>query len=173
MINTNMLIELNVACLHQGRQMVTDLDDETYRCCDPGIYESGIGDHYRHILEHYQMFLSGYSDSFVDYDARARDTRLSTDRKFAIQATDDILLKFDLVDDLNRHLRIKMATSKDLKKNAPFSESTVRRELQYLQAHTIHHFALISMILRLQGHKPPDDFGVAPSTLQYLQTQNA
>jgi len=90
-----------------------------------------------------------------------------------IQATDDILLKFDLVDDLNRQLRIKMAISADVKENTPLSDSTVRRELQYLQSHTIHHFALISMILRLQGLRPADDFGVAPSTLQYLQKQNA
>ncbi len=173
MTTNNMLVELNLACLRQGKQMVADLDDEAYRCCDLVICDSGIGDHYRHILEHYQMFLSGYSDSFVDYDARVRDARLSTDRKFAIQATDDILLKFDLVDDLNRHLRIKMATSKDLNKNSPFSESTVSRELQYLQSHTIHHFALISMILRSQGRRPADDFGVAPSTLQYLEKQNA
>jgi len=47
-------------------------------------------------------------------------------------------------------------------------ESSVSRELQVLSSHTIHHFALIAMTLRLHGVEMDPDFGMAPSTLRYL-----
>jgi hypothetical protein len=49
----------------------------------------------------------------------------------------------------------------------PFMESSIDRELQVLSSHTIHHFALIAMTLRLHGVEMPPDFGMAPSTLRY------
>jgi hypothetical protein len=39
--------------------------------------------------------------------------------------------------------------------------------LQFLLSHTVHHFALMALILRAQGADPGDDFGVAPSTLEH------
>jgi hypothetical protein len=38
------------------------------------------------------------------------------------------------------------------------------RELGMLLSHTVHHYALIAMLLRARGIEPPADFGVAPST---------
>ena len=63
----------------------------------------------------------------------------------------------------------------DDEEGAVWTESTPERDLQYLQAHTIHHYALIAMILRLQGREPGKGFGVAPSTLTFRnrQTQTA
>jgi hypothetical protein len=48
-----------------------------------------------------------------------------------------------------------------------WSYSSIGRELQFLLSHTIHHYALIALALRLQGYEPSAEFGVAPSTLQY------
>src|SRR5258708_40320826 len=45
--------------------------------------------------------------------------------------------------------------------------SSVGRELQALSSHTIHHFALIAITLRLQGFDVDPDFGMSPSTLRY------
>ena len=52
-----------------------------------------------------------------------------------------------------------------------WSRSTVRRELQFLLSHTIHHFALIGLLLHQQGIDPGPDFGVAPSTLRHWREQ--
>ena len=41
------------------------------------------------------------------------------------------------------------------------------RELDFLQSHTIHHFALIAYKLEALGIEVEDNFGVAPSTLKY------
>ncbi len=45
--------------------------------------------------------------------------------------------------------------------------SSVKRELQFLLSHTIHHYSLVAVALRAQGFEPGADFGVAPSTLRY------
>jgi hypothetical protein len=52
------------------------------------------------------------------------------------------------------------------------SASSVGRELQYLVAHTVHHFALMAVALRTCGHRLPDEFGVAPSTLRHEESSN-
>ena len=49
--------------------------------------------------------------------------------------------------------------------------SSIGRELQALSSHTIHHFALIAITLRLHGVEVSPDFGMSPSTLTYLATQ--
>jgi hypothetical protein len=45
--------------------------------------------------------------------------------------------------------------------------SSVGRELQALSSHTIHHFALIAIALRVHGLEVDPDFGMSPSTLRY------
>jgi hypothetical protein len=45
--------------------------------------------------------------------------------------------------------------------------SSIGRELQALSSHTIHHFALIAITLRLHGFDVDQDFGMSPSTLRY------
>jgi hypothetical protein len=49
-----------------------------------------------------------------------------------------------------------------------FMESSISRELQVLSSHTVHHFALIAITLRMHGVEIESDFGMAPSTLRTL-----
>jgi hypothetical protein len=51
--------------------------------------------------------------------------------------------------------------------------STVSRELQALSSHTIHHLALVAIILRLQGIRLDPDFGMSPSTLRHHAASSA
>jgi len=174
MKRADVLIELNNAHLEQGIRLMEVLDQDAFTQSDPPVYASGIGEHMRHILEHYQTFLAGIGEGVVDYDARQRNLRISTERSFAMKTARDIIAQLSAVDPVDRPVRVKMAVSDDLARDTPWSDSTLRRELQYLQAHTIHHYALIALIVRIQGRELPDDFGVAPSTLQHrLEHQNA
>ena len=50
-----------------------------------------------------------------------------------------------------------------------WSNSSVNRELQFLIGHTVHHYALVAFILRVQDFSPPEDFSVTPSTLKHEQ----
>jgi hypothetical protein len=47
------------------------------------------------------------------------------------------------------------------------SGSTVGREIMYVVAHAVHHYALIGIMGGLMGLKLPAGFGVAPSTTKY------
>lgn len=173
MKSTETLVRLNIEFLRQGRTLLEQLDDETYTACDPPVYNSGIGEHMRHILEHYEMFAGGLAAGFIDYDARRRDLTVSSSCAAAAERLDSIIAALSAVDAADRPIEVKLAASKFETHDDPRSDSTVKRELQYLQAHTIHHFALIAMILRMRRIDVPADFGVAPSTLQYRMSGGA
>ena len=46
-------------------------------------------------------------------------------------------------------------------------ESSAGREFSFVLSHTIHHDALVGVIVRSLGREPPVEFGCAPSTLRY------
>lgn len=167
MRNTQTLLTHNMVHLEQGIQMIQELDDAGYTMINPPLYGSSIGAHMRHAIEHYISFLDGLADQKVDYDARKRDVRIETDRAFAIGVLEDLIARLAQVSTQDQAVVVKLDSDKDADSDEPWSASTIKRELQYLQAHTIHHYALIAMIVRLQGGAPHDEFGVAPSTLKY------
>ncbi len=176
MIHLKNLIENNVLCLEQGIQLLNEMEDAVYTHTASPVYSSGIGDHYRHCVEHYLCFLDGIDARSIDYDARKRDLRIATERAYAIEVTKQIIAGLDKLACSGVALRVKMDCRLDDEEGAIWTDSTPERDLQYLQAHTIHHYALIAMILRLQGQEPGEGFGVAPSTLTYRkqrQTQAA
>jgi uncharacterized damage-inducible protein DinB len=44
------------------------------------------------------------------------------------------------------------------------AQSTVARELVFVLSHTIHHQAIIALLLASAGQSTPERFGLAPST---------
>jgi hypothetical protein len=76
-----------------------------------------------------------------------------------------------LVDEDLLELPIQIRLESGGSESQQWSHSTVRRELQFLLSHTVHHFALIAVLLERFEIAVPDDFGIAPSTLRYWQEQ--
>ena len=173
MNDTETLSAHNIVYLEQGVDLLRALEDQAYTIAQPPYHESSIGDHLRHCLEHYTSFLDGLDAGTIDYDARARDVRIATSRLVATQTIRDLIERLQAVPRDDKPLLVKMDSDKEAESAAPWSPSSVKRELQYLLAHTIHHYALIAVLLRLHGHEPDSDFGVAPSTLQYRKRQLA
>ncbi len=173
MNDTETLSAHNIVYLEQGVDLLRALEDQAYTIAQPPYHESSIGDHLRHCLEHYTSFLDGLDAGTIDYDARVRDVRIATSRLFATQTIRDLIARLRAVPQDDKPLRVKMDCDKDAERAALWSPSSVQRELQYLLAHTIHHYALIAVLLRLQGYKPHEDFGVAPSTLKFRKRQLA
>jgi hypothetical protein len=65
------------------------------------------------------------------------------------------------------------ATVLQARQDSPhWAVTSLERELQFLLSHTVHHFALVALLLRAQGFEVSADFGVAPSTLAYWQPQS-
>lgn len=167
------LIHQNLACLEQGLRLLDDLDDAAYQQDEAPMVTSSISAHLRHCLEHYVCFLDGIPGGRVDYDARLRDRRIEQDRTYARAVLQGVMHRLARLTDDDRVLHVKLDcdVAEEGDSSSQGAASTMQRELQYLVAHTIHHFALIAVILRLKGHVPDERFGVAPSTLKYYWRQ--
>ena len=62
---------------------------------------------------------------------------------------------------------VRMENAEASKVESPYLRSSLSRELQTLSSHTIHHFALIAITLRVHGFEVDPDFGMSPSTLRF------
>jgi len=160
------LIEDNIACLRQGITLLHELSDSDYTAPQEACHGSSIGGHLRHNIDHYLSFIRGLASGAVDYDARVRDAKIERQPQSAEQALSEIIAELNAIKE--SQLDVELAIVMDSGGASPHpSRSTVRRELQFLLSHTVHHYALISTIRHLQGRAIPPDFGVAPSTLKH------
>lgn len=162
----------NVYLLEQGLSLLAKIDDRLYLEAPAKIAKSGVGCHLRHCLDFYSGFLRGVEAGKIDYDLRERNELIETDRLAAaakIEATINDLDSLPLADD-RRDLLVKLEGG-HAQDSSAWSFSSINRELQFLLSHTVHHYALIAMLLKLQGFEPAPDFGVAPSTLKHWQAK--
>jgi len=151
--------------LKQGESLLGGLTPETYALRVATVLNGSIGGHYRHCLDHFVSLLRGANRAFIDFDERARDVRVESDPTFAIRTTQEI--RMALRDWSPSMMSIAVGARCEVSYqngDAPVTGSTLGRELVYAITHAIHHYALISVIARLQGIELPADFGVAPST---------
>jgi len=160
----------NIQYLEQGVELIRRLGEEMYASCPENPYRGGVGAQFRHCLDFYDCFLRGVENGEIDYSRRERDPRLETDRQYAI-------MKFEAIcdglagltsDRCERTVRVK---AEETTPGTPeWSSSSPARELQFLISHTIHHYALVAVLLKMQafevGQEFPE-FGVAPSTLSH------
>jgi uncharacterized damage-inducible protein DinB len=168
------LIRNNILFLRQGVALLERLNDELYVKTVVPYFSSGVGKHIRHNLDHYESFLAGLATGKIDYDGRQRDHRVETDRRYAIEKMLSIISRLEAMAAQKwDHSILVQMNEVDEKSPSPWSSSTLGRELQFLMSHTVHHYALIAIILKIQGFDCDQDFGVAPSTLKYQRSQEA
>jgi uncharacterized damage-inducible protein DinB len=151
--------------LAQTRDLVLKLDEAQYAAPLDGVAAS-VGAHVRHCLDVFDRLIDGLGSGSVDYDRRARDPRTETDPLAALERIERLrhALRERVAAEPDRRLRIR-ADEPDLAPDQGFVASTLARELRALASHTIHHGALIAVMLRVRGVAVPKHFGVAPSTL--------
>lgn len=166
--STSLLLDHNLRFLRQAANLLAAIPDNAYTLARPPVFRSGIGAHLRHCLDHYQSFLTGLASGRIDYDARERDRSTEQSREAAATVITSIIARLDALSpaDLARPVQSKVDCGGD-NLDAMWTDSTAPRELQFLISHTVHHYALIGMILRLQELDAPADFGIAPSTLRH------
>ena len=159
-----LLIESNIHFLCQGLSLLENLPEGSY---------SAIGGQVRHILEYYECFLNGVESNHLDYDARRRDESLERQRGAAIERFAATMTRLDA----NPLLRgdmvvwVRMEDAPPRQDYDAYMVSSIGRELQALNTHTIHHYAIIALILRSLGIETDRSFGMAPSTLRHMNAQ--
>ena len=171
----NKLIDANLHFLHQASMLLDRLEDRLYARCEPGFFNSSIGAHLRHCLEHYEAFADGLNGATIDYDSRKRDQAVETETRAAQSRIDqltDFFISLKQQQDGSAYtdeLNIKMDCGEDHENDTKtlWQKSTVGRELQFLVSHTVHHFAMIRSLCVGNDTEICDTFGVAPSTLKH------
>ena len=77
--------------LLQGLTLLFDLDDHRYSQIAGAPFKASIGQHYRHVIEHFQSLTRGLQSGEINYDARDRNVRLQSEVTYGSIATCDIL----------------------------------------------------------------------------------
>lgn len=122
---------------------------------------SSIGHHTRHVIEFFQALLQGYQTGVVCYDDRIRSNTLETDHQIA---ANELRRLHNQVEKPDKKMKL---ISHSLDKNENLSTSYYR-ELYFNFEHCIHHQALIHVALRaMSSNIVSEEFGIAPSTLEY------
>lgn len=157
--------------LLQGVEVLAVLPPEAYASVDARCLGGSIGGHVRHCVEFYRAFLDGLDSGYLNYDARARELRLETDPAAACEALLQTTYWLDTAAGLHDTERTLHVLENHDDSTPSWSVSSVSRELRFLLSHTVHHYALIAILLRLRGLETPAGFGIAPSTLRHRAQQ--
>lgn len=162
-----------IGLLEQAFELLQRIDDQVYTSPGPLSPRAGIGGHLRHVLDFYQCFLRGIDAGRVDYNLRERDVSVEQNRAHAQRQIGATTAALRSLSANNNQSALLVRTEDDGISAAPWSASSLLRELDFLQSHTIHHYSLIAMLLRSQAIEPDEDFGVAPATLRHWREEAA
>src|SRR5438445_7783771 len=80
--------------LQQGLHLLGSLGADAYTRPAPGGFGGSIGEHYRHVIEHFTSLLAGIREGKVDYDARKRDRAIESNLEYARAVTDALIQDF-------------------------------------------------------------------------------
>ena len=148
----------------QLSEILDQLSNEEYVQPSKTLLNATIGQHVRHIIELFQCLAKGYDDGIVNYEKRERDYRIETDKAQA-----SVLLKeiYENVEKPDKEIILEAEDYCDAIEVISIP-SNYYRELVYNLEHTIHHMALIRVVINeVSSVTLPEDFGVAYSTLKF------
>ncbi len=140
------------------------LSDSQYARPCVNLSNNSVGQHVRHIIEMFQGLEKGYAKGTVDYEDRARDKRIETQKQTALLLLQEISAALDRP---NKPI-VLIAGFDDVTEEREKIDSNYYREVAYNLEHCIHHMALIRIGIRELGDLPLDEsYGVASSTVKY------
>jgi hypothetical protein len=171
----NLLTRKLAEILCQGVNLLGEIDDCLYTKSENGAHADGgsVGGHFRHCLEFVNCFLSGVENGRIDYEGRERNHQIETMREYALaEYTRTIESLENFAPEVSGNTLL--VKPEDAAGDADFwCASSVERELEFLQSHTIHHYALVAFKLRAFGFPVAAEFGVAPLTLRFWAREKA
>lgn len=144
--------------------VIEDLDDRTYVGVRQDGVSGSIGAHVRHTIDHVAALVDGSSAGRVDYDSRRRGTVVESSRTAARAELERLAQKLQWLPDEELEAPIELLAVVDRSARRVSAFSTVARELVFVLSHTVHHQAIIALLLASAGQSTPDGFGLAPST---------
>ncbi|MAY73382.1 MAG: hypothetical protein CMJ31_01410 [Phycisphaerae bacterium] len=161
------LVEAALALLDRTASTIEQLPGDAYSKAAPGCDNATIGQHVRHLVDHYEALVCGYeTERVVSYDRRERGGTVETDTGAALDAIRSLRERLDGLDDvqLSFDVTIRVLPAPDAEEiELP---SMFSRELAFVTHHGVHHHALIKLVARDLGVELDSTFGRAPSTVK-------
>lgn len=161
------LIQASSVILDQLSNVIGQLTETEFIRSSETLSGSSIGQHLRHTLEFFFCLEQGYDKGIINYDKRAHDKLIETDKEVALLAIDRIR---QFISKQTQDKSLTLEVGYDLNNDENVSVNTnYFRELTYNIEHAVHHMAIMKIGIR---EVAPDtiissDFGVAASTLRY------
>ena len=123
-----------------------------------------IGAHVRHCLDHVSALEYGMVTGDVCYDRRERNTVVELDPRLGHSRLRRASARFAAYGDRLAEQPVTLVAQIGSDGASIRVPSTVGRELAFVISHTIHHSALIAVLLEHADRDVPDRLGLAPTT---------
>jgi hypothetical protein len=169
-------MNLTNACaniLSQLSDLISNLQEPEFTKPVNALSNSTLGQHLRHTLEFFICLEQGYHQGVVNYDKRAHDKLIETDKFIAQLAIQRIS---DFVRQAHDDKPMKLEVGYDIHADDVCAiDTNFLRELTYNIEHAVHHMAIMKIGVReVAPHIAlPPDFGIAASTIRYKESVTA
>jgi uncharacterized damage-inducible protein DinB len=144
--------------------IVMSIDDATYVARPIAEVSGSIGEHVRHCLDHIGALVGATASTPLSYDRRQRGTAVERDPAEALRLIMRLKSAIGRWAERAMDEPICVATMLTAAGDPVAGWSTLGRELAFVNSHTIHHEAMIAVLLSLAGLDIPDRLGLAPAT---------
>lgn len=164
------LIETSNSILDQLSDLAIQLNDDEF-CSELSLLSGNtIGKHMRHIIEFFEMLITGSDDGLVNYDMRDHNPKLEKDRLLMIDRIRYIKNKIGKLE-LGRDTFLEVSYT-HCDEDRIRLKSSIARELAYNIEHAVHHMAIIQISIQtlFPSISLPAQFGVAFSTIRFRES---
>lgn len=165
-------MQLSHACkliLDQLEDVVRQISDNDFSKPSAALSQSTVGQHLRHTLEFFLCLESGFKQGTVNYDKRAHDKLIESDKFIALGAIQRIK---DFVASQHGDQPLKLEVGYERhNENCVTIDTNYFRELTYNIEHAVHHMAIMKIGIReVAGYvKLAPEFGIAVSTIRHQE----
>ena len=144
-----MLIQSSQTILSQLTSLIDQIEESDYSKPCPSLGNSSIGQHLRHTLEFFLCLESGCDSGIVNYDKRAHDKLIESDKYIAASTIERIK---DFVSTRKDDFILKLEVSYNLNSNeSQVMDTNYFRELTYNIEHAVHHMAIMKIGIKVIG----------------------
>jgi hypothetical protein len=165
-------MNISKACIYildQLASLVHEIEERDFTKPSEALSNSTVGQHLRHTLEFFICFEQGFEKGLINYDKRAHDKLIESDKFIALGTISKIS---GFIHTLNVNKPLKLEVGYDLSHEEFVTiETNATRELVYNIEHAVHHMAIMKIGIREVAPYVtlPFDFGVAASTVRHKE----
>lgn len=160
-------IDLLIGLFSNSWDVLAELSPQQYAGDHPACPGSGPGAHWRHNLDHVWALLRDIDHGSIAYELRKRGTQVEHDQQAGAQSTQQALAGLQGLKGLPLSTPVTACLMLASDQAPVPLASSLGRELAFILHHTIHHNAMIALLLRQMGATVPDHFGLAPATVAW------